>query len=664
MNECSLSQRYGQRFSEISGRSTDRLRLLLLAVGLCMTTVSGCGGCGNSYNFPTEEEARAVREKEAELERKAESVKPKPLEAEKPPTPPPQPVRKPPEPVAETAPSAATIASPAKPKKPIRPEDVSEWKRDDYYSAKRDNDPRLVDAVGYLGRRFVGNENAAILLAKLLESPADDPFLSGNREENGRPTENAAVDKLTQAIVAALVANKTPHAQHTLEQLATGSIRTVAPQPAAMAAFLALLDHPSPKSEEFLLNLLLTASPVSDDNRSAMDVEQLRTAAVEPLRKAAPETFRTQLAKGILSPDLSQETFDRFLPCLKDPRKENLPAQILLYQSGRLPRKDYEEIQAQLIGQSGTILETLLGVRLAVPGTTSTAARHAALFWNDKFTASIQRQLRSQPSIEKLGGGVAKIAVTLPIPEVRATTLRFLEKHWEEGPKGLLAVNDGKTVALEPGFVAVLKLLPHKGTAAVGNGKDRFAKVDNRFMASTKAAKITEAREAKQRQDKTAQEWADYIRSVVQSTCKKFQTVSKSGHDDNVGLAFKLAPRAAIVGIYRLDWPKDLHDALSMPPTLRVRYVRSEQKMAPSKVAAYYRRQLPDCLEHTYPGGIWIDTTATDKSDNTLRSTDVLISKAVATDSEMKEQEQELIVEILSIECGAMASHNTIQQRQ
>jgi len=66
--------------------------------------------------------------------------------------------------------------------KPIRPNDVADWKRDDYYSAKRDNDPRLVAAVGYLGEHFAGNQSAAELLARLLEAPATIrlPRIRGN----------------------------------------------------------------------------------------------------------------------------------------------------------------------------------------------------------------------------------------------------------------------------------------------------------------------------------------------------------------------------------------------------------------------------------------------------------------------------------------------------
>ena len=52
------------------------------------------------------------------------------------------------------------------------PEEVSEWVRDDYYQARRARDPRLPEAVAYLGEHFAGTENAdeaAVLLTNLLK---------------------------------------------------------------------------------------------------------------------------------------------------------------------------------------------------------------------------------------------------------------------------------------------------------------------------------------------------------------------------------------------------------------------------------------------------------------------------------------------------------------
>ena len=138
--------------------------------------------------------------------------------------------------------NARRTAQTRKTAKPIRPNDVADWRRDDYYSAKRDNDPRLAAAVAYLGRRFQDKRAAAELLTGLLESPADT--LDAEGRTNRVPTPNP---RLTEAVIVALAANGTPLARETLKRLVTGNLRTGAPQVAATAAVKAILRHPCRK---------------------------------------------------------------------------------------------------------------------------------------------------------------------------------------------------------------------------------------------------------------------------------------------------------------------------------------------------------------------------------------------------------------------------------
>ncbi|NLS93804.1 MAG: hypothetical protein GXX96_16710 [Planctomycetaceae bacterium] len=72
---------------------------------------------------------------------------------------------------AEAAPAAATD-QPAE-EVVARSEDVAEWKEKDYRAAKEDRDPRLLDAVAYLGENHSGDPDTAKLLAELLAVPED-----------------------------------------------------------------------------------------------------------------------------------------------------------------------------------------------------------------------------------------------------------------------------------------------------------------------------------------------------------------------------------------------------------------------------------------------------------------------------------------------------------
>jgi hypothetical protein len=48
-------------------------------------------------------------------------------------------------------------------------EDIAKWKPDDYFRARRENDPKLLPAVVRLGEKFPGNEKAAKVLVALLK---------------------------------------------------------------------------------------------------------------------------------------------------------------------------------------------------------------------------------------------------------------------------------------------------------------------------------------------------------------------------------------------------------------------------------------------------------------------------------------------------------------
>ncbi|MCS7303928.1 MAG: hypothetical protein NZ602_02310 [Thermoguttaceae bacterium] len=80
-----------------------------------------------------------------------------------------------PPPGTEVAPGqqAGAASTEKKPEeKPKRPEKVEDWRRDDYFSAKREGDPRLVEALRYFGQRFAADKkaaDAALMLEELIQ---------------------------------------------------------------------------------------------------------------------------------------------------------------------------------------------------------------------------------------------------------------------------------------------------------------------------------------------------------------------------------------------------------------------------------------------------------------------------------------------------------------
>jgi hypothetical protein len=569
---------------------------------------------------------------------------------------------------------AGHAAKPVKPgtpqksrqKEDERPQDVANWKRDDYYSAKRDGDPQLAAAVTWLGERFAGKESAAELLTRLLDSPANNA-IAGNQavlaSENQKDVPhraNADDVKLTEAIVAALVANGTPRARKTLESLITGDLVTSDPQASAAAAVEAMLDRPCAENEDLLFRVVASPGKAAVGTRTVIDTEKLRRTAIVKIASVASESFRTRLAEHMIKPDTPQAICDQLWACLKEPRPENLGPKIVLYRGNTVSPATKECLEQEFVVQSDAAVRTLLGIRSPRPRAAGVSDavvmydpyRVVERFWGTDLTAALERRLRILDSLEN-GGRLAMLASTVPSPLVRAALLRTLEKHWDEGPEALesLSVHDGTTV--EPGFVTVVKMLPRKDTTAPVTTSAGPGKGDGELHAAA-AAK----REEKRRKERTSQEWMDFSRNVVRVLCQRLHEAAQAELNvEGDFFPFKLCSRADVVAAYRLNWPDDLRGKVAAASLLRVRYVRVEQRIQPSKVLAHYRGQLPDRKEHPLSDGWWLDSLTRDQERNSVCSIDVLLTKAKANAAirSPADQEQLLIVELLSVECAEMA---------
>ena len=69
-----------------------------------------------------------------------------------------------------------------------------------------------------------------------------------------------------------------------------------------------------------------------------------------------------------------------------------------------------------------------------------------------------------------------------------------------------------------------------------------------------------------------------------------------------------------------------------------------------SKPLIYYRRQVKSCIERPIQNGLWLDGFVELKGEERLRSVDVLITCPTNSTLKSAAEEQELTVEILSIE--------------
>jgi hypothetical protein len=688
-------------------------RLVLAGIGLLLLVavvfaIKGCGGSNTSspesdavaFHFPTPP-GSAAPQKTPKVETQVQAKTQ------------PQVQLPPPGLVALAAGGARAVTVQQEVSNSRRPKDVADWRCDDYDSAKKDNDPRLVAAVAYLGRHFAGKESAANFLAKLLEPPdaaavatsaaappADDPAraaliaLAAGRPRggSGTPVSGPGASALTEAILAALVANGTPRARQILGGIADGSLKTADKQ-AGIAALHALAAHPGPETEDLLFRIVTAREDTAVDASTS----QLRSTALESIRTGSFEVLSVRLAKWMLANEPSKALHDQLWACLKEPRPENLAAQIMLYQGSHLDKTMHDWLEQWIVACSSDVLGRLMGIpapqadlarsapasvaeigwpdgaftpqrpetALAKTVTAANPYRLAESLWSANLAEVIAERLRALETLDKDAALIA-LAGTTPGPTLRAALLRTLERHWEEGPKGLQSLRAAAGVNVEPGFVALLKMLPRNDPVETVDNNDKSKRNGNLHRSSTQAKKgVADAQKDRQRQQQVGQEWMDFSRDMTREVCQRLYSAAlakqsgRGGIDrtaDHADLPFKLPPRAEVAAAYHLDWPDDLKGKLSAAPMLRIRYVRIEQKAAPASVLAFFRRQVPTGKEHPRAGGDWLDSVVVEKEHVRARSVDVLmasVGKSVIVG--LPNQEQELTVDILTIECEGIA---------
>jgi len=597
----------------------------------------------------TKEEWLAQREKRLQQERAEEEAAN--AQAAQPP-PPPQPATRPRR-LGRESDEEDTPPEPNKSKTLTRPKNLNEWKPEDFLGAQRDGDPRLTDAIRHLAKHSVGDQDAAKLLTELLEASGTD---AAGREEEENP-------KFVEAAIAALAVNGTPAARRTLERLVAGTLPVANPQSAATAALKALLARNCPENEDLLLRVITAPERPTKGEGTEIDPQKLRHLAIALLETTASEALRVRLAKAMIAPETSAALYEQLWACLREARPENLAAQAVLYQSGRLDPKTQDFLEQRFAEHSGEVLRILLGFPLsrqrdaanAASGARMNPYRSAEIIWSSEFAGAVERRLRL---VDSLSGRtrLISLAAAIPSPALRSALLRDLQRHWDEGPKSLEPLLKSENTAVEPGFIVLTKMLLRKD--------DGGSRAENDVRGG--AAKAEEIRRIKQLQEETAQRWADFSRSLVCAACRQLRLAAQTGETaspkepstDNAQFPVKLYPNADVVAVYRLEWPADLNGMVAAAPSLGVLYMRLEVKAKPTRLLAFYRRQLPDFVERDISGGRWLDSLIAKKDQTGVRAIDVVLAKANPHALGLPDQEQDLTVDILVIDCEIVARRN------
>lgn len=167
-----------------------------------------------------------------------------------------------------------------------RPADINEWKFRDYELALQEGDPKFVQAVQSLVRRFPGSDKIVAFLVRLVTSPvlSEQPV---NRQLLG-----------TVVFVLAQLNNKA--ALKTLMRIVVGAVNLGPNDALAVSLCLdALARFPSPEGEQFLLQVLTNAEEARPAGKSAVSPQALRQQTGKVLQGRISSRLRMQLEQRL-----------------------------------------------------------------------------------------------------------------------------------------------------------------------------------------------------------------------------------------------------------------------------------------------------------------------------------------------------------------------------
>ncbi|MDY0166243.1 MAG: hypothetical protein RBS80_06840 [Thermoguttaceae bacterium] len=607
---------------------------------------------------------------------------------------------------AEGTPEPTTEKEP-EPEAPPLPEDVATWEQEHYDRARREGDAKLFDAIGHLGRNSVHDEAVVKVLAAFLQplqpEEADDQKQTVSPATPRTPVRHGAgqttdADKLAEAVVEALATNDTPAAREVLEQIIAGTLATEGDELKAVETALnALVGHPTTGNEDLLFRLLTatdqyrkpagSAAPVVSGRAGAgvsgqpLSVDWLRGRLLGILEKTASVGFRAKLAGFLIQPTTPLAWRAEMGKFLLEPSPDNLGAQFVMYQGGRLEDDVRVRIEQHFASRSAQAIQAVLGVPHRAPAAGVGAARGAAAgrgapaatgrgvptaaagdidlayqlarqLWGERSTEAFAQHLADVDRRDDPGHLLA-LCATMPAEAIRSELLKTLRARHGHGPDALEKAGVPGTLVSDPGFLLVVKSLDRQEPQAPTAGRPAG-------RAQPQAAPGRAA-------DAAGQKWMKFSETLVRSWCEKLDAAAQV-QAEKARLAGKnpaelrrledlpvnLHDGAEVRSAYHLVLPGPLAEKLSGAQVgpMRIQYVRTEDRTSIKRVLGYYRRVLSMRDGRPIDNGVWFDSYRSAAAPGVRCSLDVLIrlaDKKAARDIDL-DADENLVIEVLSIE--------------
>ncbi len=365
--------------------------LRLVAVGMIGVLLVGLVGCGGKS--PKKRTAKNTP-----------TLPPQPA-----PSPPPAPPTTPPE---GLAPGTNVEPAAAKPEpKPERPEDVSQWKPEDFLSAKMEKDQRLVEALQHLARRCKGDAALAKMLGELVAvqekpQPKPEPKPDGTVPPGGpgnvppatppvappvgppgssqQPETVELSQQALQAAIWCLAINGTAEARAVLEGILSDKIDTGADRTAVDSTLKAIAAHPSPETDAILLRALTapeeyrppqekpkptplvpgigTTPTYTQPQEQKVPAAEIQRQALELAKASASEGLREKLALHLIDRSTPLDQVKLLGEFLRQPHQDNLRAQMILYKAPDALAEARKRLLGHFLAYSAQALARALGL--------------------------------------------------------------------------------------------------------------------------------------------------------------------------------------------------------------------------------------------------------------------------------------------------------------
>jgi hypothetical protein len=338
----------------------------------------------------------------------------------------------------------------------------------------------------------------------------------------------------------------------------------------------------------------------------------------------------------------------------------DLKAQVSLYQSDKADGPTRLALEKEFVSASREALSVYLGFNKQQPAalspTTDSLYCVGTQLWDSPFIDFLDLQHRALTTLAQRPTAVA-LAVLIPNNTMRADLRRTLSRHWPEGPKAIRTLPGADYPLAEPGFITVLKSLI----------RENRVRSSPQFR-SAKPARLnfdSEYNSAEAPKSWPDTDWPKLLEELVRDYCRRSHMASlarsaaayrdgaTSLHESRkTDSPIPLLPGCEIIAAHSIAWPGEYvsHLPNMAGNDLSLNYQRIEKRMKLSKPLTYYRRQVRSCIERPIPDGLWLDGFVELKGEERLRSVDVLITCPTSSTLKSATEEQELTVEILSIE--------------